>query len=148
MNFELLNENEYQKRFKELKLLQIIERDNDLKVNYSQSLLDLVGEDFDVFPPPKKSSKMRFGSCYTNAIKKMDQGYQYVEGIITQKNSGQKISHAWNIDPNGKHVDFTILETANYVYKGVIIPRHILCQVGFKNGGIWYCCLPYLNLVL
>jgi hypothetical protein len=78
MNFELLNENEYQKRFKELKLLQIIERDNDLKVNYSQSLLDLVGEDFDVFPPPKKSSKMRFGSCYTNAIKKMDQGYQYV----------------------------------------------------------------------
>jgi hypothetical protein len=148
MKIELLDENEYQKRFKELKLLQIVERDNDLKVNYSQSLLDLVGKDFDVFPPPKKSSKMKSGSCYTNAIKKLDKGYQYVEGIITDKISGEKISHAWNIDSNGRHIDFTILETANYVYKGVTISRHILYQIGFKNGGIRYCCLPYLNLVL
>ncbi len=78
----------------------------------------------------------------------MQDGYQYVEGVITSKNSGDKISHAWNIDSNGRHIDFTLLETAYYVYKGVIIPRHILYQVGFKNGGIWYCCLPYLELVL
>ena len=148
MNFELLNENEYQKRFEELKLLQFIEQDNYKKVNYSQILLDLIGKDFDVFPPPNKSDKMEPHLCYPNAIKKMDKGYQYVEGIITDKISGEKISHAWNIDSNGRHIDFTILETANYVYKGVIIPRHILNQVGLKNGGIWYCCLPYLELVL
>ncbi len=57
MRIKLLDENEYQKRFEELKLLQIFEQDNDLKVNYSQSLLDLVGKDFDVFPPPKKNIK-------------------------------------------------------------------------------------------
>ena len=57
MNFELLNENEYQKRFEELNLLKIFKEDNDLKVKYSQKLLDLLGKDFDVFPPPKKSNK-------------------------------------------------------------------------------------------
>ena len=147
MNFELLNENEYQKRFEELTLLQSFKRDNDLKVNYSQILLDIVGNDFDVFPPPKKSNMMKTGSCYTNAIKKIDKGYQYVEGIITQKNSGRKISHAWNIDSKGKHIDFTLLETHEYLYKGVIIPKNILNDIGFKNGGIWYCSLPYLNIV-
>jgi hypothetical protein len=148
MNFELLNENEYQKRFEELKFLQFIELNNYLKVYYSQSLLDLVGKDFDVFPPPKKSDKMEPQSCYPNAIKKLQDGYQYVEGVITCKNSGDKISHAWNVDSNGRHIDFTILETANFKYKGVIIPQHILGQVGLKNGGKWYCCLPYLELVL
>ena len=87
-------------------------------------------------------------SCYPNAIKKMQDGYLYVEGVITCKNSGDKISHAWNVDSNGRHIDFTILETANFKYKGVIIPQHILGQVGLKNGGKWYCCLPYLELVL
>lgn len=148
MGIKLLDENEYQKRFEELMLLQLIEQDNSLKVNYSQILLDLAGKDFDVFPPTKKSSKMKSESCYTNAIKKMDKGYQYVEGIITDKISGEKISHTWNIDPYGKHVDFTILETHDYWYHGIIIPEQILFQVGFKNGGIWYCCLPYLNIVI
>ena len=54
MNFELLNENEYQKRFEELNLLKIFKGDNDLKVKYSQTLIDLVGKDFNVFPPSKK----------------------------------------------------------------------------------------------
>lgn len=57
MNFELLNENEHQKRFEELNLLKIIKEDNDLKVKYSQLLLDLVGKDFDVYPPSKKAIK-------------------------------------------------------------------------------------------
>jgi len=148
MNFELLNENEYQKRFEELTLLQSFKRDNDLKVNYSQILLDLVGNDFDVFPPPKKSNKMKPQSCYPNAIKKMLEGYQYVEGVITFKNSGDKISHAWNIDSNGRHVDFTILETHKYFYNGIIIPGKTVSQVGKKNGGIWYCTLPYLKIVV
>lgn len=147
MNFELLNENEYQKRFEELNLLKIFKKDNDLKVKYSQTLIDLVGKDFNVFPPPKKSNKMKTGSCYSNSLSKLNKGYKYVEGVITNKFTGQKISHAWNIDSQDKHVDFTILETDEYLYKGIIIPDKILYEVGFKNGGIWYCCLPYLDII-
>lgn len=148
MNFELLNESEYQIRFEEFKLLQIFRGDNDLKVKYSQSLLDLVGKDFDVYPPSKKSNKMKTGSCYSNSINKLNKGYKYVEGVITNKFTGQKISHAWNIDPQDKHVDFTILETDEYLYKGIIIPNKIIYEVGFKNGGVWYCCLPYLSILI
>lgn len=86
---------------------------------------------------------MKTGLCYSNSINKLNNGYKYVEGVITNKVTGQKISHAWNIESQGKHVDFTILETDEYLYKGIIIPKNILYVVGFKNGGIWYCCLPY-----
>lgn len=146
MKLALINEKEYQKRFEEIKSLQLFCLDNDLKVKYSEKLLEIVGDTFDVFSPAKKSNKMKPASCYPNSIAKMNSGYQYVEGIITHKNSGQKISHAWNIDSNGKHVDFTILKTDDYFYKGIIIPKKILYEVGFKNGGIWYCCLPYLEI--
>jgi len=79
---------------------------------------------------------------------KVLQGYRYVEGVITNKVSGLQISHAWNIDPAGNHVDFTILETNEFIYNGVVIPQKLLSQIGFKNGGIWYCHLPYINVIL
>lgn len=148
MEFKLLNDAEYQIRFSQIDFLQSIGRDNSIKVKYSEEILNQFGKQFDVFPPPKKSNKMKAASCYPNSIAKMNSGYQYVEGIITHKNSGQKISHAWNIDSNGKHVDFTILKTDDYFYKGIIIPKKILYEVGFKNGGIWYCCLPYLEILV
>ena len=76
----------------------------------------------------------------------MDQGFKYVDGIIICKHSGIKISHAWNVNSAGKHIDFTILNTEDYIYRVIIIPEKILYDVGFKNGGIWYCCLPYLDV--
>lgn len=90
---------------------------------------------------------MKLGSCYSNAAKKMSQGFEYVEGIIVSKDSGVKTSHAWNVDSAGKHIDFTLPNQDNFLYKGVIVPKKILQDVGYKNGGIWYCCLPYLDAV-
>ncbi len=143
---QLLNEEKYQNRHKEIKYLQSLKIDNDLKVKYSEEVLNACGTDFTVFPPPKKSNRMKSGSCYANAIEKMDEGYQYVEGVIINRGSGQKISHAWNIDSQGNHVDFTIINTNEYLYRGIIIPEDILYAVGWKNGRIWYCCLPYLGV--
>jgi len=71
-----------------------------------------------------------------------------LRSIVTEKKSGFKISHAWAINPQGLHIDFTLLNTDEYEYKGIIVPENILYQVGFKNGGIWYCCLPYLEIVI
>lgn len=148
MNIKLLNDAEYQIRFSQIDFLQSIGRDNSIKVKYSEEILNQFGKQFDVFPPPKKSNKMKIGSCYRNALNKLEAGYQYVEGIITHKKSRIKISHAWNIDRDGRHFDFTILETHEYNYKGIILPEDVLTMVGFKNGGIRYCSLPYLEILV
>lgn len=148
MEITLINDKEYQKRFEEIKSLHSFNLDNGLKVKYSERLLDLAGEIFDVFPPPKRSNKMKAQSCYSNAFQRTYDGYQYVEGIIVNKYADFKISHAWNIDRDGKHIDFTILNTHDYIYHGIIVPKNILFDLGFKNGGIWYCSLPYLDIVV
>jgi len=146
MELIILTDAIHQNRFREISFLRSYGEDNDLKVKYSEEVLYVCGTDFTVFPPPKKSNRMKAGFCYSNAIKKMDEGYQYVEGVAIQVGSGQKISHAWNIDSQGNHVDFTLINTVDYLYKGIIIPKNLLTTVGCKNGGIWYCCLPYLGV--
>jgi len=55
--------------------------------------------------------RMKAQTCYANAESKRDKGFNYVEGIITSKKSGLQISHAWNVDSNGRHVDFTVMDT-------------------------------------
>lgn len=147
MKFVLLSEEEYQKRFQHIQELYRFDSDNELKVQYSEEIVKKYGTLFFVHPPPDKRNKMKSGKCYPNAIKKMmDLGYQYVEGIITNKITGEKISHAWNIDLEGNHVDFTISDPNLYEYRGVIVPNDILYDVGMKNGFIWYCSLPYLTV--
>ena len=119
---------------------------NDLKVQYSKSIIEACGQLFEVCPPPKKTMKMTLGNCYLNAHRKFIKGYEYVEGIITNKISGKEISHAWNVDSNGKHVDFTIMETEEYEYRGIIIPFSLRQSVAENTGMIWYCVLPYITL--
>ena len=121
--------------------------DNDLKVKYSKPIIDKYGEYFIVHPPLKKSMKMKSGSCYGNAHKKnRDNGYKYVEGIIRSKYTGIEISHAWNVDTNGKHFDFTITDTENYDYYGIIVPFDLRYEISSKTGKVWYCVLPYINI--
>ena len=47
---------------------------------------------------------MKSGTCYGNAIRKMKQGFDYVEGVATNKETGFKFSHAWNMHPDGNHI--------------------------------------------
>jgi hypothetical protein len=147
MKLDLLPQEEYQKRYSQITYLQNLKQDNSFKVKYSEEILSILGDDFHVSPPPKKSSRMKLGLCYSNAVTKMSQGFEYVEGIIVSKDSGLKISHAWNVDSTGKHIDFTLPNTDDFLYKGVIVPKKTLYDVGYKNGCIWYCCLPYLKAV-
>lgn len=147
MKLDLLPQAEYQKRHSQIIFLQNLKQDNSFKVKYSEEILSIFGDDFNVSPPQKKSSRMKLGLCYSNAATKTSQGFEYVEGIIVSKVSGLKISHAWNVDSTGKHIDFTLPNTDDFLYKGVIVPKKTLYDVGYKNGCIWYCCLPYLNAV-
>lgn len=137
MKLDLLPQEEYQKRYSQITYLQNLKQDNSFKVKYSEEILSILGDDFHVSPPPKKSSRMKLGLCYSNAVTKMSQGFEYVEGIIVSKDSGLKISHAWNVDSTGKHIDFTLPNTDDFLYKGVIVPKKTLYDVGYKNGCIW-----------
>lgn len=144
MTLKLINEREYKRRFKEITRFFKMGEDNDWKVQYSLPVLRRAGQIFDVFPPKGKNKKLKAKNCYVNAIKKMSEGYDYVEGVITSKKTGFQISHAWNVDSTGNHIDFTILETQNFQYHGIILPKDIIINVCEKNGKIWYCCLPYI----
>lgn len=55
MKIQLLNQEKIQIRNKEIRYHQVFKRDNDLKVKYSEEILDVYGSDFDVFPHQRKA---------------------------------------------------------------------------------------------
>lgn len=146
MKLDLLQDNKLIRRHSEIEKIRSLGLlDNDLKVKYSRPIIEAYGQLFQVSPPPKKSMKMKSGSCYGNAHSKREKGYEYVEGIIKSKITGTEISHAWNVDSTGKHIDFTIMETEEYEYRGIVIPFSLRYKVSEKTGRIWYCVLPYIS---
>lgn len=146
MELKVRAKNVYQSRLKQIQNLQTLGVDNDLKVKYSMEVLGKYGQICPVQPPRKRSQYMKTGRCYGNAARKYrDHKFQYVEGVATHKSTGIKISHAWNIDLDENHIDFTFSDPEEYEYHGVIIPYLIRFEVGLKNGGIDYCVLPFLK---
>jgi hypothetical protein len=147
MILKMLHEPEYTSRLGEITHYNQLRKDNEIKVYYSLQILSTGGRMFNVKPPNRKNRKMKLGYCYANAIRRMKEGFEYVEGVITDKEKGFQISHAWNVDSEGNHIDFTIMDTAKYEYNGIIIPDSLLEQISKKNGKIWYCSLPYIRII-
>ena len=54
-------------------------------------------------------------------------------------------SKAWNVDADGRHVDFTIMDTDQYTYLGVVIPWPLISEIAFSTMAEWYTFLPYLT---
>lgn len=146
MNLSILKQEVLNYRFSEIEKVRSLGLlDNDIKVRYTKPIIDVYGQFFQVSPPPKKSMKMKSGSCYGNAHSKREKGYEYVEGIIIDKITGMEISHAWNVDSNGGHFDFTLIDTHSYIYKGLVVPFSLRYQIAEKTGKVWYCVLPYIS---
>ena len=147
MKLDLLDDFEIQQRFQAIERLRAAGlEDNSLKVSFSRPLLDQCGRLMHVSPPPKKSMRMKPVRCYGNAHTRVEQGYEYIEGIIRHRSSGVEISHAWNLAVSGLYIDFTIMETEQYEYVGVALPHSLRFQVSLKTGHSWYCALPYIRL--
>jgi hypothetical protein len=91
---------------------------------------------------------MKEGHCYGNAYTNLYyRGLDYVEGVMTVRANGFKVSHAWNIDEDDRHVDFTLrAKPREYIYVGVIVPQELIEKVGERTGK-QYCTLPYLRVV-
>lgn len=117
-----------------------------LKVNASADILNSYGHEYEVKKGKIDKRTHKLGQCYLNANKMMDKGYNYVEGVVIPKDEGFPFSHAWNVDENGTHYDFTIDHPEDYTYVRIILKDLNVMMVGFNNGGIHYCILPFLKL--
>lgn len=109
----------------------------------ADSILREMGKEYIVVSEKKTNHKL--GECYKNAADNMMDKYEYVEGYIMGKSTGFRTAHAWNVDATGKFVDTTIRNAEEYKYFGVKIPKSIVFDVGYKNGGIWYAALPFID---
>ena len=139
---ELLNEQEYQRR---LEHINQYFGDEYSKTHYTLDILKKYGQTYKVRSPADKRRLMKAGSCYYNAVQKMkNEGLGYVEGLVTDE-SGLTLHHAWNVNDLGEHIDYTHRDPQNHIYTGIIIPDELVRKVGMKNGGIWYCVLPFLQ---
>lgn len=118
----------------------------ELKIIASTDILNSYGQEYQVKRGKIDRRTHKLGQCYWNANKMMQQGYKYVEGVIIPKDGSSSFSHAWNVDENGNHLDFTINEPEEYTYLGIILTDLNVMMVGYNNGGIHYCTLPFLKL--
>lgn len=117
---------------------------NDIIFFESDSILKLRSQKFGVKKGKSDKRTFKNGHCFSNSVKKMMEGYGYVEGYIEDK-EGFRIPHSWNVDSEGNHFDFTLKNPEEYKYIGIVIPNDKVIEVGEKNGYIWYCVLPFVD---
>jgi len=115
-------------------------------LNYSEDILIRLGQKYQVEIGKTDRRKFRTGMCYQNSIRKTDEGYLYVEGYILHRINYHKISHAWNVDKDGNHYDFTLKDNNEYDYYGLVVPTDLVYEVGSLKGGNWGSCLPYIKV--
>ena len=77
---------------------------------------------------------------------KMGKGYGYVEGIVVHKNYKLIQPWSWNVDSEGNHVEFTKDFSKDWDYYGIVIPNNLVYDIGFRNGGLWYSVLPFIEI--
>lgn len=111
----------------------------------SEVILNKKGNKFQVTKGKRDKRKFKEGNCYLNSVEMMKKGYGYVEGYVKRKQDGYKFGHAWNVDSNGNHIDYTLDDPENYDYFGVKIPEKTVWNIGWKNGKTWYAVLPFID---
>ncbi len=118
---------------------------NELILVESELILKKKGKKYEVKKGKSDRRKFREGNCYPNSVKMMEKGYRYVEGYITRKSDSYTYGHAWNVNSDGTHFDFTLKDPEKNDYFGIIIPESVIWEVGEKNGKIWYSVLPFID---
>jgi hypothetical protein len=119
---------------------------NKILVKHSTNIITSLGRPCKVNSLISDRRTYKLGYCFINStIKMKEDGWGCVEGFTINKQNGEKISHSWNIDKNGSHLDLTFRDSQNYEYVGIEIPWELISEIGYKNGGVWYCNLPFLT---
>jgi len=119
---------------------------NDVIIDLGKKAIDNFGEIFEVIHYKLPRKRPRLGKCYITAYEiARDNNLLYVEGHLTEIGTGKQIAHAWNVDNEGNHVDFTFKNPKQYQYKGVVIPFETVYEVNSKRSAT-FCILPFLEV--
>lgn len=119
---------------------------NDVIIDLGKKAVERLGEIFEVIHYKLPNKRPRLGKCYITAYEvARDYNLLYVEGHLTEIGTGNQIAHAWNVDKEGKHVDFTFKNPNKYQYKGVVIPFETVYEVNSKRSAT-FCILPFLEV--
>lgn len=148
VNLIMIDEKLYRERLNEILKLEIeYERLNRMNLELSIELLLSYGDPVQVQSSRIPNKRFRQRTMFRNARRTcFEDGFGYVEGIVTNKETKWTFAHAWNVDANGNHVDMTIKDPENYSYLGIQIPEILIYEVGYKNGGKWGFNLPFLTV--
>jgi hypothetical protein len=119
---------------------------NDVIIDLGKKPLDIFGKIFEVIHYKLPRKRPGLGKCYITAYEiARDNNLLYVEGHLTEIGTGKQIAHAWNVDNEGNHVDFTFKNPKQYQYKGVVIPFETVYEVNSKRSAT-FCILPFLEV--
>lgn len=147
--FEIINSGKYfeiHSKISEAMLSESAYKLNDVIIDLGKKAVDNLGEIFDVIHYKLPRKRPRLGKCYITAYEiARDYNQLYVEGHLIEIGTGKQIAHAWNVDKEGKHVDFTFKNPKQYQYKGVIIPFETVYEVNSKRSAT-FCILPFLKV--
>ncbi len=120
---------------------------NNLICRLAEPIISKYATEFNVTYKKPKGKPKKLGTCYSNAAKNMPD-YGYVEGYIKKTKSDAVIAHSWNVDKEGNHYDFTLPNSGDYNYFGVILPDNLVYSVGYNAGKVWFAVLPFISLEL
>ena len=147
--FDIINSEKYFEIHAEISVAMASEsafKLNDVIIDLGKMAVDNLGEIFDVIHYKLPRKRPRLGKCYITAYEiARDHNLLYVEGHLTEIGTGKKIAHAWNVDNEGNHVDFTFKNPKQYQYKGVVIPFETVYEVNSKRSAT-FCILPFLEV--
>jgi len=96
---------------------------NNLTIQESQLIWNKNGNAHFVISDTNHNQTLLPRKCYYNAVVMMKDNYDYVEGYIIIKGTEYKIAHAWNVDTQGNHIDFTIPDAEIFDYFGVMVEK-------------------------
>lgn len=140
LSFSLINNKEFQEMIEELRIqenlswdVETLIRNNKLITMMKDSVYELGEQQFDVISKYHNIDKTKneyFNNCYRNSYRKMGEDIGYVEGLIINKsNPSGIIYHSWNINQDGEFIDYTLRNSSEYEYIGIVIPNEIVDQV-------------------
>ena len=163
LSFRLVNQKEISRLIDFLRVRKELSRDvEDRRININ--LMRLVEDDIynygnmvsvtSIHHKIYKGDNETDNNVFKNTYNKINQRYEYVEGIVVSKlNPYDRFYHSWNLTPDGEHVDFTLRESDEFDYYGIVIPNDKVKQVVksikenvYKQGFLHLPILPFLVL--
>lgn len=86
-------------------------------------------------------------TIFKKSYSKVRDRFMYMEGYITHKDDpNHRIYHSWNLSPEGEHLDFSLPDSQDYTYTGMLIPNDIVIKVVEKLGKKYLSILPFLTV--